>query len=247
MRSVDAQLERLYQQARVSTTQQNHRRGQYVTLPAGCGFGGGRTEPGNYANTSHNAALIDEILADRAVQLVAGFIDAAIQTTFPKLHAFLTNLLEKILADNPRIKKMFNSCCYSTCHFNLHSACTDNHEDNFNILFAMCCAFCVGNFDHTRGGHIIAWDLGVVTEFPPGTAVCLPSAWVTHANIPIASHEHRSSITFFTSSGLARWYQNGYMSDREFQERATSRQLHIWREARSKLWESGLEMLLHEE
>lgn len=75
MRSVDAQLERLYQQARVDVAHQNHRRGQYPTLPAGCGFGGGRTEPGNYANTPHNAALIEEILANREFQLVASFID----------------------------------------------------------------------------------------------------------------------------------------------------------------------------
>ncbi|KAJ3756759.1 hypothetical protein EV360DRAFT_84654 [Lentinula raphanica] len=222
----------------------DHRRGQYATLPTGLGFGGGRTEPGHYANTTHNAKLMGEFLADRAVQLVARFVDAGLQTLFPKLHRFLDNLLEKILDDNPDLKRMFPDCCYGACHVNLTSAWTRQHQDYFNILFAMCCVFCVGDFDSTRGGHLIAWEFGIVTEFPPGSAVFLPSAWVTHANIPIAHHERRSSIAFFMSSGLARWYQNGYMSDKTFQELAMPRQIQVWKDARSKLWEAGLEMLL---
>ncbi|KAF9060557.1 hypothetical protein BDP27DRAFT_1236680, partial [Rhodocollybia butyracea] len=44
----------------------------------------------------------------------------------------------------------------------------------------------------------------------------LPSAFVTHGNTPIAEDKVRSSIVFFMLSGLARWFQNGYMSDKEF-------------------------------
>ncbi|KAJ3724641.1 hypothetical protein C8R42DRAFT_577592 [Lentinula raphanica] len=245
--AVDRRLEYIGAHARLNNNQRDHRRGQYATLPTGLGFGGGRTEPGHYANSVHNAKLMEEFLADPAVQLVARFVDAGLRALFPKLHRFLENLLEKILVDNPDLTRMFAGCCYGACHVNLLSACTRPHQDYFNVLFAMYCAFSVGSFDHTRGGHLIAWEFGVVTEFPPGTAIFLPSAWVTHANVPIESHERRSSIAFFMSSGLARWYQNGYMSDKSFQELATARQLQAWKEARSKLWETGLEMLLPEE
>ncbi|KAJ3818581.1 hypothetical protein F5880DRAFT_1491145 [Lentinula raphanica] len=242
--SVDCRLEYISAHARLNDRQRDHRRGQYATLPTGLGFGGGRTEPGHYANTAHNTKLMEEFLADRAVQLVARFVDAGLQTLFPKLHRFLDNLLEKILDDNPDLKRMFPGCCYGACHVNLITAWTRQHQDYFNILFAMCCVFCVGAFDSTRGGHLIAWEFGIVTELPPGSAVFLPSAWVTHANIPIAPHERRSSIAFFMSLGLARWYQNGYMSDKTFQELAEPSQIQAWKDARSKLWEAGLEMLL---
>ncbi|KAJ3765229.1 hypothetical protein FB446DRAFT_655547 [Lentinula raphanica] len=209
-------MQHLHQHARIAAGRETHRRGQYATLPAGIGFGGGRTEPGNYANSPHNAALIADLLADPALKLAASFVDAGFRTLFPKLHCFLTNLLNRILDDNPALTRLFSECCFAALHFNLSFAWTDNHTDYFNVLFTMCCAFCVGDFDYTRGGHLIAWEFGVVTEFPPGSAVFLPSAWVTHCNVPIASHEHRSSLAFFTSSGLTRWYQNGYMSDKSF-------------------------------
>ena len=45
------------------------------------------------------------------------------------------------------------------------------------------------------------------------------------------------------SAGLARWYHNGYMSDRHFQEKASVVQVKSWKESRAKLWEIGLELL----
>ncbi|KAJ3717366.1 hypothetical protein C8R42DRAFT_697664 [Lentinula raphanica] len=236
---VDERLQHLYAHAKISAGSDSHRRG--------IGFGGGRTEPGNYANSPHNAKLIEDLLADPAFKSVASFVDAGLSTLFPKLHCFLTNLLQNILDDNPLLQRLFDECCYAALHFNLQFAWTDNHVDYFNVLFAMCCAFCVGNFDHTRGGHLIAWEFGVVAEFPPGSAIFLPSAWVTHANVPIATHERRSSLAFFTSSGLARWYQNGYMSDKSFQDLAIHSQLKTWKDARNRLWETGVDMLIQDE
>ncbi|KAJ3823095.1 hypothetical protein F5880DRAFT_1482882 [Lentinula raphanica] len=221
----------------------SHRRGEYVTLPAGCGFGGGKLRPSNYANTAHNAELVQKVLDDPAVQRVARYVDCGLAAFFPALHRFLSSLLNRILSDNSSIRRMFQGCCYGACHFNLHSAATRKHEDYFNILFSMCAIYASGDYDYTRSGHFIAWSLGLVTQFPPGTALFIPSAPVTHANTPIPSHQHRSSIAFFTSSGLGRWYQNGYMSDKDFKAQATPKQLQSWKDLRSKLWEVGLELL----
>ncbi|KAJ3897772.1 hypothetical protein F5879DRAFT_1012865 [Lentinula edodes] len=215
------------------------------TAAVGCGFGGGRTLPGNYVNTPHNEPLIEAVLADPAVQRVAQFVDAGLQAYFPKLHQFLSSLLEKILKSRPEIRRMFAGCCYGACHFNLHNAATLDHEDYYNLLFALCAVYASGKYDHTRSGYLIAWSLGIVTQFPAGSAAFLPSAWVTHANTPIDNKngEHRSSIAFFMSAGLARWYHNGYMSDKEFKERASAKQLSAWKDYRSRLWETGLELL----
>lgn len=78
MANVDSRLEWLFQQMCLPQSQLEHRRGKYPSLPAGVGFGGGRTCPGNYANSNHNAPLIDQVLADPAVQLMARFVDCAL-------------------------------------------------------------------------------------------------------------------------------------------------------------------------
>lgn len=166
-----------------------------------------------------------------------------LQAYFPKLHCLYTNLLARILEDRPEITQMFEHCCYATCHFNLHKAATLDHEDWFNLLFGMCAAYSSGLYNHTHSAYFIAWSLGIVTQFPPACAIYVPSACVTHANTPIAPHETRSSIAFFMSAGLARWYHNGYMSDKEFKERASVAQLKEWIECRAKLWEIGMEIL----
>ncbi|KIK53668.1 hypothetical protein GYMLUDRAFT_178672 [Collybiopsis luxurians FD-317 M1] len=212
-------------------------------LPAGHGFRGGRLHPGNYANTQHNSCLINEVLKDPAVQLVACFIDAGLLAFQPKLHSFLSNLLEKILLNNPNIVSMFNGCCYGACHFNLHSTSTRKYKDFFNILFAMCAVYSSGEFDHMRGGHFIAWSLCIVSQFPAGSAIFILSAPVTHANTLIAAHKWCSSMAFFTLSGLGQWYQNGYMADKELKECASLMQLQAWKKQCEDLWEIGLELL----
>ncbi|KAF9060671.1 hypothetical protein BDP27DRAFT_1429782 [Rhodocollybia butyracea] len=183
--AVSMALEWLYESAVVDLAHWIHRRGRYVSLPAGFGFGGGRTCPGNYANSPHNAPLVEKVLRDKAIQCIAQLVDSGLQVYFPKLHLFLTNLQEKF----------------------------------------------------------IAWSLGVVVPFPAGATIYVPSACVTHGNVPIAPEETRSSIAFFTPAGIARWFHNGYMSDKEFKERASPRQLRLWKEYREKLWETGLELL----
>ncbi|KAE9396695.1 hypothetical protein BT96DRAFT_824353, partial [Gymnopus androsaceus JB14] len=115
--------------------------------------------------------------------------------------------------------------------FNLHSAATVDHEDWYNILFGMCAVYSSGLFNHMHGGHFIAWSLGIVVQFPPACMIYVPSACVTHANMPIAKHETQSSIAFFISAGLACWYHNGYMSDKHFKEKASVVQLKAWMES----------------
>lgn len=241
MEVVDQALEMLFLNASAPTS---GRRGEYASLPCGYGFGGGRTMPGSYVNTPHNSPLIRKVLAIPAIQNIARMVDRGLLSFFPKLHALLTNLDEKIVdVDNPEIERAFPGCCYPACHLNLHNACTLTHLDFFNLVFSMCAVASAGPFDHTRGGHIIAWSLGLVIEFPSGSTVYLPSACVDHGNIPVAAHERRHSMAFFVPAGLARWYHNGFRSDKEFCELASPEQLTTWIAYKAKLWEVGMELL----
>ncbi|KAJ3745243.1 hypothetical protein EV360DRAFT_10676, partial [Lentinula raphanica] len=53
------------------------------------------------------------------------------------------------------------------------------------LLFSMCAIYASGDYDYVRSGHFIAWSLGLVTPFPPGAALFIPSAPVAHANTPM--------------------------------------------------------------
>ncbi|KAJ7727870.1 hypothetical protein B0H14DRAFT_3169419 [Mycena olivaceomarginata] len=61
----------------------------------------------------------------------------------------------------------------------------------------------------------LAWD---------GSSIFIPSAIVRHSNVPIQSHETRSSFTQYTAGGLFRWVRNGFMTDEDFELRASEEQ-----------------------
>ncbi|KAJ3859381.1 hypothetical protein EV359DRAFT_22716, partial [Lentinula novae-zelandiae] len=97
-------------------------------------------------------------------------------------------------------------------------------------------------FDYKRGGQFIMWSLGIVVEFPPGAGILVPSASVTHANVPIGPEEHRHSVTFFTAAGILRWYFNGFMNDNQFLDQASEVQREDWTQYCTDLWKFGLDM-----
>ncbi|KAF9065364.1 hypothetical protein BDP27DRAFT_1229077, partial [Rhodocollybia butyracea] len=134
----------------------------------------------------------------------------------PKLHAIYTSLDGKIVkASNPEIKCSFPHSCYpASSHFNMHKSGTLYHSNFWNWLFSMCAIFSGGKFDHKSGGHFIAWDLSIVAEFPPGSAIYVSSAAVPHTNSSIVPHERHHSMVFFLPAGLVHYYHNGFLSDK---------------------------------
>lgn len=87
---------------------------------------------------------------------------------------------------------------------------TFTHRDKMNRLAGWCGVFALGDFDHTKGGHIILWDLGLVVEFPPGSLILIPSALVRHANTAVKEHETRYSMTSYTAGDLTRWVNDQF-------------------------------------
>ncbi|KAE9387645.1 hypothetical protein BT96DRAFT_837375, partial [Gymnopus androsaceus JB14] len=174
----------------------------------------------------------------------ATYADRGLRDLFPRLHALALNLDKQIVdVDNPQIERAFKDCCYPACHLNLHNASTLIHTDYWNLVFLMCSIVCMGHFDHTRSGLLITWPLGLAFEFPAGTAMYIPSACVAHSNTPIDPHERRHLMAFFIPAGLARWFHNGFRSDKEFTEHASPGLLKEWKEYRANLWEFGADLL----
>lgn len=98
--------------------------------------------------------------------------------------------------------------------FNLgRQVATKKHIDVQNCPFGWCTITALGDFDATKGGHIILWDLKLVLEFPAGSCICLPSALITHSNIPTSSTETRMSFTQYCPGEIFRHIENGFRTD----------------------------------
>ncbi|KAK1234648.1 hypothetical protein PQX77_002151 [Marasmius sp. AFHP31] len=219
------------------------RRGDYSSIPTGVSFGGGQTAPGNFAQTEVEREIWQRVYAHPFYQRVLRYANHGMKVYYPKLETLYSNVKEKLRVDNPQLVDPLPGCCFSACNLNLGRAVTLRHTDFLNLLFGQCAVLALGDFDYKKGGHLVLWDLGLVIEFPPGAMILLPSALIEHSNVSIAGDERRSSITFYSASGLFRWVTNGYMSDKEFRARATTKMRQRWDKHRANLWKVGLDFL----
>lgn len=83
------------------------------------------------------------------------------------------------------------------------------HRDYNNLSFGLCGIIALGDFDHTKGGHLYLKEANVVLEVGRGDTVFIPSACITHGNLPISPSENRFSITLYTAGQLFHWVRNG--------------------------------------
>lgn len=79
----------------------------------------------------------------------------------------------------------------------------------------------------------------MVIEFPAGSTVLIPSAIVTHSNLPTQPGEVRQSFTQYTGGGLFRYVDYGFRTEKELaaQDPEEHRRLTGLKEGK---WEMGM-------
>ena len=138
--------------------------------------------------------------------------------------------------------RLFPRSIMPTVAFNLgKQVATNKHIDSGNCPFGWCTITALGDFDASKGGHLVLWDLGIILEFPAGACVCLPSALVTHSNIPTNTNKIRMSFTQYCSGEIFRHIENGFTTDRRLRE-SDSAILLFRKEVRRTRAEKGLWM-----
>jgi hypothetical protein len=80
----------------------------------------------------------------------------------------------------------------------------------------VCVITSAGKFDSTRGGHLILWECSLVIEFPAGASIIIPSAVISHSNVPLQPHETRYSFTQYAAGGLFRWVEHGFQKEESY-------------------------------
>lgn len=84
------------------------------------------------------------------------------------------------------------------------------HVDGCNLAGGVCMVAPFGQFDHTKGGHLILHELRLVLSLPSGSKIFFPSGLISHQNIPIAEHESRRAFTAFSPSAMFQWIDSGF-------------------------------------
>lgn len=128
-----------------------------------------------------------------------------------RLVTFCQVVLDAVELQHPSLARPFKGSPFGSLTFNFGpDVRTFPHKDHKNLSWGWCAITSLGSYDHTRGGHLVLWDLGIAVEFPPNSTIFIPSAIVEHSNTEIQEGEVRHSITQYTSAGLFRWCAYGF-------------------------------------
>jgi hypothetical protein len=121
--------------------------------------------------------------------------------------------------NDPRLTWNFKNSVFPTItvNFGPQTVCYD-HLDVMNKAAGWCHITAMGQYDHTKGGHLVLFDIGRIIEFPPGSHILIPSAVMRHANTALQPGETRVGLTQYAAGALFRWVDSGFCKS----ERATS-------------------------
>ncbi|KAF8803054.1 hypothetical protein BYT27DRAFT_7110783, partial [Phlegmacium glaucopus] len=192
-----------------------HKRGDnFAALNIGLSYGNGHTKP-TRPKLGRFDGLARALLDDEDIQRLAAYQDSTFALWHPKGYLYYKTNLDKLWEAHPDLDEpLFPRSIMPTVAFNMgRQVATKKHVDSQNCPFGWCTVTALGDFDATKGGHIVLWELGVVLEFPAGACVCLPSAIITHSNIPTAEGETRMSFTQYCSGDIFRYVENRFKTD----------------------------------
>ncbi|KAJ6529047.1 hypothetical protein DFH09DRAFT_935060 [Mycena vulgaris] len=191
----------------------NHRRGHYAVLSTGVSFGGGQKRPGNLVNSAKRQKIINYLLRNKSLCRLAGFQSSGFARFAPKLWRYYVDNLRLLFEHHDGLQHNFSNSIFPAATFNLGpSTVTDKHFDSNNLMHGLCGITAGGDFDHTIGGQIHMDQLKLVIDFPSGSGMLVPSAFIAHGNTPIQKGESRVSLTQYAARGLFRWIKYGFRS-----------------------------------
>ncbi|PBK71036.1 hypothetical protein ARMSODRAFT_862071, partial [Armillaria solidipes] len=187
-----------------------HHRGTYIAMHIGISYGKGQQQPGRLGLETHGL-LAERLLNYGPVQRIAAFGSSAFQLWSPRLYAYYKDHLDALYTQMPHLRQNFICSIFPCATFNIGDRVRMyKHRDSLNCPFGWCIITALGRFNPNRGGHIILWETKMVVEFPHASTILIPSATITHSNVPVADGDLCTSFTQFCSGNLFRYVDNGY-------------------------------------
>jgi hypothetical protein len=128
---------------------------------------------------------------------------AAFALWAPRLYQYYHDHNTALHRRHPDMRRPFGHSVFFCAAFNFGpNVWTFCHHIVLNLVFGWCAIQALGEFDPTKGGHLVLWDLNLIVEFPPGALILLPSATLVHSNVPVAPGEKRASFTQFSAGSI---------------------------------------------
>ncbi|TFK81527.1 hypothetical protein K466DRAFT_501975 [Polyporus arcularius HHB13444] len=163
--------------------------------------------------SKENEAVVRDLVNVPAVKRIANFGNACLQRFGPNLYKSYDEVLTDLCDRDPTLYRNWPNNVFACATFNVGSRTTTvKHTDHLNLSYGWCVITAIGNYDPTRGGHAVLWELRMVIEFPPLRSILIPSAVVSHSNTDIADGEVRYSLTQYSAGGLFRWVAAGHQT-----------------------------------
>ncbi|KAG6905636.1 hypothetical protein DXG01_001482 [Tephrocybe rancida] len=191
----------------------HHKRGDFPAVNIGVTMGLGATYPMNLRTGPH-ADMMDHLLANKYVVRMADCADAAFNFWAPNIHKLYHDTLNLLFKGLPYLRRIFPCSIFPAAAFNFGlNIFTKAHRDTMNLPVGWCAIQALGKFGHMKGGHMVFPCLKLVVEFPPGALILIPSAMLTHTNIPVQEGDCHVSFTQYCAGGLFRYVENGFQTD----------------------------------
>ncbi|KAJ3727844.1 hypothetical protein C8R42DRAFT_572634, partial [Lentinula raphanica] len=242
MKDLEEQVRSARKEMTFSEKQTKNKRAPCPSVSMGTSFGGGSLYYIKQRPTVSNRKILTSIAASQGFQRLIGFTNCVFECFASKIFNLYQDALNSIFSSDPKLKRWMKSA-FAGVSFNLGPYSVSwPHTDSYNLAFGWCAITALGRFDPDKGGHLILWDLGLIVRFPPGSTILIPSALLTHSNLPIQEGEDRYSVLQYSSSGLFQWVYNGYMSDKEFLATRSPADIREREWDRKARWGNGLKM-----
>ncbi|KAM6490217.1 hypothetical protein JOM56_014194, partial [Amanita muscaria] len=194
----------------------NNRRGHFPTVAHGISFGGGQRRPGYLRQSSEQKErALEALMKKPEIQRLCGFA-SGIQKNYNYMKDTVDTIRSKL-----KLRREYDSKvgAFPARSFNLGKRTASlPHRDYTNLAHSWCTITALGCFNPKLGGHLVLWDFGLLVEFPPGSAILIPSALFLHSNTTIQEGKARHSIVQYAAGGLFCWVNNGCKTDKQLDE-----------------------------
>ncbi|KAF5377194.1 hypothetical protein D9615_006459 [Tricholomella constricta] len=201
--------------ANFSDAEHNHRRGNFPAINVGVTMAPGAAHPTNLGLGPHKG-MAQRLLNNPDIMRIAHFADGAFNLWAPNIHQRYRNHLNPLFDRLPDLHKIFPRSIFPAAAINFGgNVWTKSHRDSKNAAIGWCGIQSLGPFDPKKGGHLVLPDLKIVIEFPPGSLIFIPSATLTHANIPVQQGDSRVSFIQYCGGGLLRFVDNGFCTEKQ--------------------------------
>ncbi|KAF5335441.1 hypothetical protein D9758_017826 [Tetrapyrgos nigripes] len=168
-------------------------------------MGQGQTFPQTMKQEECNIPIFQRLASLKTLHWLAGWASAGLAAWAPNLYSHYADIMSQLRRhQGPSFR--FN---WDNSIFVCSETITYVHQDYLNYCYGWCAITALGSFDHRRGGQLVLWDLKLVIDFPAGSTILIPSAYLRHSNTVISPREKRYSFTQYTAGAIFRYVEDG--------------------------------------